>query len=357
MNIFENKLYQFLLVPFSLFYWLIIGIRNWLYDHKIFRSLKIESCKIISVGNISVGGTGKTPVIKFLATYLKDQGVKVSILSRGYRRKGSDTVIVTDGERLLAGPAEAGDEPYLLARQLSHVAIVVEADRYKGALTIQQQFQPDIILLDDGFQHRRLHRDFDIVLVDASVSFGRGLLLPAGFLREPIKSLNRADLIWLTRVDQARKLNELIEQIKNQSSSPLILSEHRAVEIIHATTLARYQLSFMHQKSMLLFSGIANPKSFETTVADSGGDIKYHLIFSDHYQYRPKDINRIMNKAKLVDAEIILTTEKDFARLGGLIQNATNIFYLTVAIGISSGAEEFQHQLTRVLSMRSHQFS
>jgi len=192
MNIFNNKFYQFLLYPFSLIFKLITWIRNRLYDKNIFRSLKANQCKIISVGNISVGGTGKTPVIRFLADYLKEMGFKVAILSRGYRRKSKGTIIVSDGNETLANLQQAGDEPYLLARQLDSIPVIVEADRYKGARFIQDNFQPDVILLDDAFQHRRLHRDLDIVLVDASVGFGRGFLLPAGFLREPISSLKRA---------------------------------------------------------------------------------------------------------------------------------------------------------------------
>jgi tetraacyldisaccharide 4'-kinase len=348
MNIFENRLFQILLFPFSIFYGIIIWIRNKLYDNKIFRSLKIEKCKVISVGNISVGGTGKTPVIKFLANYLSEMGYKVAILSRGYRRSSKDTVIVADGKQILVGLEQAGDEPLLLAQQLKNIPVVVESDRYNGALKIQEQFRPDIILLDDAFQHRRLHRDFDIVLVDASVGFGRGLLLPAGFLREPINNLKRADLIWLTRIDQSKNLANLIRQIRGYSSAPIIKSEHCAIEIIQANSKQRYQLSYLNQKKVLLFSGIANPISFEKTVIDLGGKIVHHLKFSDHYHYHQTDINRIINKAGDSDAEIILTTEKDFVRIMDLIENITNIFYLTIEIQISNHIDVLKHELTHL---------
>ncbi len=353
MNIFDNRWYQFLLYPFSIIYSLIIWIRNKLYDWKIFRSFKIENCKVISVGNISVGGTGKTPVIKYLTIYLSKLGFKVAILSRGYRRKSNDTVIVSDGKQLLSDWEDAGDEPYFLAQQLDAIPIVVDADRYKGAQIIQRQFQPDIILLDDGFQHRHLHRDLDIVLVDVSVGFGRGLLVPAGFLREPIGNLKRADLIWFTRVDQSYKLESVINQVRRYFSGPTITSEHRAVEIIQANTSNRFHLSFLNQKKVILFSGIANPSSFEKTVFDLAGDVKNHLKFSDHYQYRPIDVKSITDKAREADADIILTTEKDFVRIAALIENITNIFYLTIDIYISSHLDVLKHQLTRVLSERS----
>ncbi len=357
MNIFDNRWYQFLLFPFSIIYSIIIWVRNKLYDKKIFRSLKIENCKLISVGNISVGGTGKTPVIKFLATYLRRMGFKVAILSRGYRRKSSDTVIVADGKQILAALEDSGDESYLLAQQLNDIPIVVEVDRYKGAQIIQKKFQPEIILLDDGFQHRRLHRDFDIVLVDASVGFGRGLLMPVGFLREPVRSLNRADLIWFTRVDQSQKLVSLIEQVRRYSLSPLITSEHRAIDIVKANTKNRFHLSFLNKKRVMLFSGIANPVSFEKTVNNLGGDVINHFIFSDHYQYRQTDISRIIDKAREVDAEIILTTEKDFVRIAGLIGNITNIYYLTIEIQIYTSLEVLKSLLTRLLLMSSERLS
>ncbi len=349
MNIFENRFYQFLLFPLSIIYGIIIWVRNKLYDIKIFRSLKIDNCKLISVGNISIGGTGKTPVIKFLAIYLSQMGFKVAILSRGYRRSSKDTVIVSDGKQILVGLENAGDEPLLLAQQLKNIPIVVESDRNKGALIIQEKFQSDIILLDDAYQHRRLHRDFDIVLVDASVGFGRGLLLPAGFLREPIKNLKRADLIWFTRIDQSKNLENLISQVRGYSSSPMIKSKHCAIEIIHTNTGNRYQLSYLNQKKVLLFSGIANPTSFEKMVTALGGKVVFHLKFSDHYQYKQTDINRVINRARDINADLILTTEKDFVRIMNLIENITNIFYLTIEIRIGNHLDVLKHELTYVL--------
>jgi len=349
MNIFENKFYQLLLFPFSIIYGIIIWIRNKLYDKSIFRSLKIADCKLISVGNISVGGTGKTPVIKFLAIYLNRRGFKVAILSRGYRRSSQGTVIVSDGKEILAAVEDAGDEPYLLAQQLKNIPVVVEADRYKGALTIQEKFYPDIILLDDAFQHRRLQRDLDIVLVDASVGLDRKLLLPAGFLREPLNSLKRADLIWLTRVDQAKNLKKIIDKVQRYSSSPVIASEHRATEVLQVNTDNRYELSFLNQKRILLFSGIANPGAFEKTVIALGGKVVHHQVFPDHYQYSQSDIAQIIARGNKVNARSILTTEKDFVRIENLIHDVTNIYYLTIEIHIGNYIHILEHALSRLL--------
>jgi len=331
-------------------YAVVTWIRNKLYDKNVFRSLKIDQCKLISVGNISVGGTGKTPVIKFLADYLSEMGFKVAILSRGYRRNSKGTVIVSNGKQILAGLAEAGDEPFLLARQLKEIPIVVEGNRYKGAQAIQQNFHPDIILLDDAYQHRRLHRDLDIVLVDASVGFGRKLLLPAGFLREPVKNLNRADIIWFTRVDQMNHFDNIASQVSRYTASPMIISEHRANTIIQANTNKQYQLSCLNQKRVLLFSGIANPPSFEKTVIGLGGKVAHHLIFSDHYQYRKKDMTKIIKTAGNFNVDIILTTEKDFVRVINIIQNITNIYYLTIDIWIGNYYDVLKQALSSVLS-------
>lgn len=338
MNIFKYHDWQRGLIPLSLLYGFVIWIRNRLYDKEILRSIKIENCQIISVGNISVGGTGKTPVINFLAKYLAKRGFKVAVLSRGYKRKSQGTIVVSDGKNLLANVQQGGDEPYLLARQLTTIPVVVEADRVKGAEFIRQRFHPDIILLDDGFQHRRLKRDLDIVLIDASVGFGSGYLLPAGFLREPISSLSRADLIWLTRVDQAKNLEKLIQKIRNHSLSPIITSIHQPTAIVNNTADQQFEASGLCNKRVLLFSGIANPISFEQTVQALGGVIVHHRRYKDHYQFTKSDIDSIIQLSEQLDTDLILTTEKDFVRLIPILNTNQQIFYLTIEIRLNAEA-------------------
>lgn len=311
--------------------------------------MKIKTCKIISVGNISVGGTGKTPVVKFLATYFHNLGFSVAVLSRGYGRRSKGSVIVSNGEQILACLADSGDEPLLLARQLNNIPLLVEVDRYKGALLIQKHFKSDIILLDDGFQHRRLHRDLDIVLIDASVGFGNGLLLPAGSLREPVSSLKRSDLVWLTRVKHTTNLDPLINEIRKYCSCPILKSNHQATEIIQAGTDNRLALSNLNQKNVFLFSGIANPTSFERTVTNLGAKIVGHLTFSDHYLYNKKDINKICYNAKIANADLILTTEKDFVRIVDRIENLPKIYYLTIEIRIDNDIEVLKEKLSPFL--------
>lgn len=349
MNIFNIRIFQFILFPFCLVYGIIIGIRNILYDKEYFRSLKIEKCKLISVGNISVGGTGKTPVIKFLAIYLSQMGFKVAILSRGYRRRSKGTVIVSDGKQILTGADNSGDEPYLLARQLRNIPIVVEGDRYKGSLLIYKKFKPDIILLDDAYQHRRIHRDLDILLIDASVGFGHGLLIPAGFLREPICSLKRADLIWLTRIDQSNIFDKLLQKVHHYSSSPIVTSNHHPIEIVSANTGERFELSYLNHRQVFLFSGIGNPTSFEKTVENLGAKVIYHLKFPDHYYYTINDIKNIIHKSQKADVDLILTTEKDYIRINELTQRLSELYYLIIDIQLGIYEDALKDILEKII--------
>ncbi|HEX9973988.1 MAG TPA: tetraacyldisaccharide 4'-kinase [bacterium] len=349
MTIFKNSIYRRLCYPLSLIYGAIIRVRNKCYDKNVFRSLKINECRVISVGNISVGGTGKTPVIKFLAEKLMAEGFKVAILSRGYKRKSKGSVVVSDGTRVLSDIHQSGDEPFLLAMNLPDVPIVVESDRYKGALLIAERFQPDVILLDDGFQHRRLFRDLDIVTVDASTGFGRGFLLPAGFLREPLSSLRRANIIWLTRVNQGIDTDALISRIKEITQAPVISSNHQPVELIHANTHDRLPLSFLSRKKVLLFSGIANHFAFENTVKALGSNIILHKKFPDHYHYHAQDLQTIAALAQDNNIQLILTTEKDFVRLKDFITDNLQIYYLTVEIQICDHEDDLKNILTSIV--------
>ncbi len=346
MNIFENKIIQIIFFPISIVYGFTIRIRNFCYDSGIFSIKKIDTCKILSVGNISVGGTGKTPVVKFLADLLHRSGVKVAILSRGYGRKSKGTVIVSNGKEILANIDDSGDEPLLLAKQLRSIPVVVEADRYKGALLIAKKFSPDVILLDDAYQHRRIFRDLNIAIIDASQGFGNGYLLPAGFLREPITSLKRADLIWYTRIDQEKDFVRLQKIVHKVTTVPKITSSYAPVKLIQMNTKEQFNLPFLRSKNVLLVSGIANHTSFENTVIEMGADVVHHLKFSDHHHYRVNDIKKIISTFHSINAEIILTTEKDYYRLAELVQNLTDFFYLEIEIKIEAGYETLVNKLS-----------
>lgn len=334
MTIFENKCWQRALYPLSLVYGSIIRLRNLGYDKKILRSFRVERARVVSVGNITVGGTGKTPTIEFLARRLQAMGNKIVILSRGYGRQSRGRLVVSDGRKLLVGVELAGDEPTLLAQHLTGVPVVVGEDRYQAAKFIEQHFQPDIILLDDGFQHRRLQRDLDIVLIDATRGFGAGYLLPAGFLREPIASLKRSNLIWLTRIDQAKNYQQMLDTIRRYTAAPILTSSHEPRALIQAWSGQRGELALLRHQRVLLFSGIAHPMAFERTVNDCGAKIVAHEKFPDHFGYSRKILQQVIAQSKKDAADLVITTEKDYVRFKHLLTAEFScIFYLQIEIG------------------------
>ncbi len=349
MNIFENKFLKFSLPPLAFIYGLVIRIRNRCYDLYIFPIRKIQSCKVISVGNISVGGTGKTPFVSFLARFLKNKQKNVVILSRGYGRKSKGTVIVSDGNSVLASPDEAGDEPYLLARQLSGTPVVVEGDRIKGAQFILDEFEPDIILLDDAFQHRRIARDLDILLMDASQSRRKMHLLPFGVLREPFSSVKRGDIVCLTKVNQTTDADWLQSKINKQTSAPIILCSHEPCQLVHIVKDKKHDLSYLKDKNALLFSGIAKPDSFQQTVQQCGAKIIRHLKFSDHFQYKRENLEKIHQLSKSLAADLIITTEKDAVRITKCLSDSNDIFYLSIHIKIIQGQKILEDKIERTI--------
>ncbi|MBC8180589.1 tetraacyldisaccharide 4'-kinase [candidate division KSB1 bacterium] len=348
MNIFENRIIQITLMPVSLVYGLIIRCRNFFYDYGLFSTKKISGCKIICVGNISVGGTGKTPVVKFLAGYLNQRGFNVAILSRGYGRKSKGTVVVSDGKNTLANLEDSGDEPLLLANQLKTIPVIVEADRVKGAQFILKQFVSDVILLDDAYQHRRIFRDINIVLIDASRGFGRNYLLPSGFLREPVSSLKRADLVLFTRVDSTENIEQLQKITRQNTSCPQVTSSHVPAMLIRMTNNQKFDLAFLKDKKVLLFSGIANQTSFQQVVKKLGATVVFHEEFPDHFFYTPKDIKNIITRFRSTNCDLILTTEKDYYRLVSLVSDYDFFYYLTIEISIINGFDNLAEKLASI---------
>jgi tetraacyldisaccharide 4'-kinase len=283
---------------------------------------------VISIGNITVGGTGKTPMTVYLATMLKHAGYRVAIVSRGYGGKASRTGgIVCDGENILLDARMAGDEPHMMAKQLQDVPIVVGSRRYEAGMLAVNRFSPDIILLDDGFQHRKVKRDLDILLLDASLPFGNGHLLPRGTLREPVEMIRRADIMVLTRTgnasDPKKPFQDLL--VKNGIAEvaaciPLFVSSHKPYlhglflpddqEIFGCTAPSQTDPSVLYNKSVLAFSGIAKNQDFQASVMNLGCRIVGKLEFPDHHDYRDHDVSAIILAAKKSHAEMLVTTEK-----------------------------------------------
>ncbi|MEW6419692.1 MAG: tetraacyldisaccharide 4'-kinase [Nitrospirota bacterium] len=289
--------------------------------------------RVISIGNLTLGGTGKTPATIALAQEAKKRGLKPCILTRGYRGKAKGPCFVSKGEGPLLDEYQAGDEALLMAEKLNDIPVIKGKDRYKAGMfalsSLPSDLRPDLFILDDGFQHWWLFRDINILLIDSKSPFGNRRLLPLGSLREPIGALNRADIIVITKIpshskgeskgevnkSQMSKVKSLIEEIKRYNSKASIFFAERRHTKFAAATGKIMLPDWAEKKKFFAFCGIGNPKSFKETVLSTGIELKEFKTFRDHYRYSLSDVQAIARNAKTVGADWIVTTEKDMIRL------------------------------------------
>jgi tetraacyldisaccharide 4'-kinase len=319
--------FKWLLAPLLPLFWLYraaIALRNFCYDHNIFKSKKLSTL-VISVGNLSMGGAGKTPLAIFLAKALRDHGWKVAIVARGYRREKSGLVVVSDGRQILAGIAEAGDEPLLMAQACEGVPVIVDRKKANAARAAIERFAPDIILVDDGFQHRQLHRDVDIVMLDTETPLSSAWSLSGITLRESAAALRRADFIIFNMSGQADATSsqQLIEQCRRYTDAAIFTGRMKAVawralEQAPRPPAGTLPLTHVKDQPVLLVSGIARPERFRQIVEAQGALVQGELRFSDHYRYDEKDIRLIRTALKTCGARYVLTTTKDAVKLAKL---------------------------------------
>jgi tetraacyldisaccharide 4'-kinase len=280
---------------------------------------KTLPCTVISVGNLALGGTGKTPTVIDIAGLLLRKGKLPVVISRGYGRQDESLIsIVSDGRTVQHDPVRNGDEPVLVAERLAGVPVVVGADRYQASLTALRQFHPDVVVLDDGFQHIRLQRTLDIVLVDAAEPFGSGKLFPAGILREPLTALKRAHAILITRADRGSDLSSLKETLRRYTAARIFTSSHVPLDLVNIATNETRPLSSLQRTTVFAFSGIARPASFLSLLESLGADIKSSRTYADHYVYDKNDLADIFRQAADEHVKMVVTTEKDGVRLHSL---------------------------------------
>ena len=320
----EKNYIKYLLFPLAIIYQLIVFWRNVLYNHNFFISRKLPA-KIISVGNITTGGTGKTPAVIFLTQHFLQKQKKVAILSRGYGRKTAGTQEVTNGKAIHGDWLNFGDEPYLMAKKLPGVPIVVDENRYRGGLYIVEKFRPDIIILDDAFQHRALERDVDIVLINAHDQESNHKMFPHGFLREPIKNLKRANFIFLSKTNLNKPSPYLVDLTK-KIDIPTYYSNFNYSDLISPNGKKPKQNKKL---KTLALSGIADTAGFLRMIKQQ----KYLRIiktisYSDHYEYSQADMEKIKREVQLNDIDIIVTTEKDMVKIEKLKLSNLEIFSL-----------------------------
>lgn len=338
-------------------------LRFWLYRHRILHDQPL-GCLVVVVGNLTVGGTGKTPVVEKFARALQERGRKVAILSRGYKSKapplwkklwwGLTHVseppprIVSDGRKVLLDSEQSGDEPYMLARNLPGVIVLVDKNRVKSGAYAIKRFGCDTLVLDDGFQYLPLKGQLNLLLVDKTNPFGNGHLLPRGILREPIKHLRRASYVFLTKSNGERdqELEAVIQ--RHNPGVDVIECAHRPQYLQRLGSDERQSLSFLKGRRVLSFCGIATPESFEKFLRDFGAILVERERFLDHYRYGEEDFVELTALAQQEGAECLVTTEKDAVRIPEDRPWDLPLYYLRLEIDILQGASDFDEAVSRI---------
>lgn len=322
-------------------YGIIVRFRLWCYRKGWLNTARL-SCPVVSVGNVTVGGTGKTPIVILLTEWLSAKGRRVAILSRGYKRTSrARQLLVSDGSRILAGPLEAGDEPFLMAQRCPHAIVAVGADRVALGRWVLDRYPIDCIVLDDGFQHRALHRDLDLVLLDATDIAGLDALLPAGRLREPLTELSRASAVVITRADSRQDVDGIHGRLQAVSCSSedtveVVFRPESAMSLVSGD---RQPVEWCRRKKTWLVSGIGNSRSFRRSAESMGVEILGETAFGDHHGYRLNDIERIRAELQATGGEIVLTTEKDAGKLLPLLTASDPWWMLRLETKVVRGEE------------------
>jgi tetraacyldisaccharide 4'-kinase len=341
-----------------------VKTRRFLYNVRILRDSTL-GVQVIAIGNLTVGGTGKTPVVEKFARELRDQGRNVAILSRGYRSRPrplherflnkilfrEDTTpprIVSDGRSLLLDSESAGDEPYMLASNLKDVVVLVDKDRVKAGRYAIEKFGCDTLLLDDGFQYWKLRgRRQDIVLVDCQQPFGNELLLPRGTLREPPSHLARASTIFITKSDgKTAALRQRIAELN--PTAGIIECVHHPLYLEDVFTGQRSDLDLIKGRKVASLSGIAQPESFEHNLVKLGSELVYSKRFADHHRFTQQEVLNAINRSKKRQAEMIITTQKDAVRFPKIDRRDLPILFMRVEIKIVNGADDFQDCVRKI---------
>ena len=359
-----TRQFRSLLRYLSYIYGSLVAARHFLYEKRIFRHHTL-GCQVISIGNLTVGGTGKTPIVEIFARELQKAGRKVAVLSRGYKKvehgfwqKTLDKItgrerrrpprIVSNGRELLLDSAMSGDEPYMLASNLPNVIVLVDRNRVKSGLYAIDKFQCDTLVLDDGFQYRALKHRVEIVLVDCTNPFSNGYILPRGLLRESVANLRRADFIFITKSTgkDAETLQAKIQAINPRAE--ISICAHRPKYLQNVYSGERKELGFLQGKTVALVSGIASPDGFENEIRRLGAGLCYLKRFADHHRYTEQEIINIINKAKQKEAAALITTEKDAVRFPKIVRQDVPVYFLRVEIELLSGVEDFHACISRI---------
>ena len=347
------------LTPLSWLYSVAVRLRNGLYSSGIL-TVKRLPCPVISVGNIVAGGTGKTPTAIWIAKHLQAQGYRVGILLRGYHRQSRTAMtVVSDGNQICGSIEESGDEAIMIARTVPGCIVIVSKDRYAAGCAAIQMWgeSPGILILDDGFQHRRLKRDLDIITVDSTKPFGTGTLLPAGTLREPRSALKRADIVLLTRTQRQDPTFQRTKRSAPKSSvlegivdeQKIYESRHRPTTLFELESKHLAPLDRLRGQCVLAVCGIGAPGAFAETLRQHDAQQVTLLAFPDHHHYCSEDFRQIRTRADEIGADLIVTTEKDAQQMTGF--EGLQFFVLAVTLEITKNQMGFSERLMQTIHL------
>ena len=340
----------------------VVSLRYVFYDIGVLRRFPL-GCQVISIGNVTAGGTGKTPVTEIFARELTKAGRKVAILSRGYRRKEAPwwqrifrnvmekPVVVSDGRQILVDAATGGDEPYMLASNLPGVCVLVDRSRVKSGRYAISRYGCDTLILDDGFQYQKLRHSLEVVLVDKTNPIGNGHMLPRGVLREPAKHLARADFVFITKSDgNSEEVRDLVRAYNK--TAEIIECRHAPRTLRDVYTREELPLEWLKGKTLATLSGIAVPQGFEDSLRRLGAKVIWCERYADHHRYDSSEIIYALNRTADLKCDALITTEKDAVRFPRLETTPVPCYYLRVDIEILKGAGNFTEAVDRICNYR-----
>ncbi len=338
-----------LLIPFALMYGMGTRTRSTLYRFGVLETRSLN-CPVISVGNLTVGGTGKTPVVIALANWLTKQGKRVGVISRGYGRDDENQIVlVSDEHQVLVDAHVAGDEPMLIATRCPGVPVIVGADRYVAGMELCHRFSCDVLLLDDAFQHLALQRNANLLLVDAESGFGNGCLLPRGPLREPVGGITRATTLIATRASSIS--HDVISQLATfaEEGIPIATSRFVLTGFVNLQTGELVAKDTMHGTVCVVFCGIANPESFSTLLEDAGMPVQQLLSFPDHWRYSAEDLQTIWDSTEGCAPKTVITTEKDAVKIRQHVPESLEVFAARIELEWIDGQKAVERHLMHVV--------
>ena len=358
------RLFGLFLSPFSHLFSMIVRTRVFLYGKRLILKDKPLDCFVLVVGNLTVGGTGKTPVVERFAKELVGRGLKVAILSRGYKSKQDiedrnfrnlffksriqKPKVVSNGVEVLMNSEEAGDEPFMLAKNLPGVVVITGRDRVKSGRFAIDRFKANALILDDGFQYLSIRGRMNLLLVDQTNPFGNLSLLPRGILREPVSHIKRASYVFLTKSENEPDLNLLETIRKYNDQAEIIRCVHKPKFFREVNGKIEKGLSFLYESFVGVFCGIASPRGFEQIIDRMSGELRFRRRFLDHHRYQAEELDRMFQQAKNSGADIMVTTEKDAVRIPVSYKPILPLFYVRMEIEIVEGFEDFQEAVAGI---------